>query len=97
MEKSKIKKLLLITAFVLFVILMAYLIWITFFKTKPGGEIISPDGPGSPGLPGSIEGDKLPISEPGGEIPGSETIPSEIQTEPQTPISEDEHSLGIIV
>lgn len=90
MEKSKIKKILLIVAFIIFVVLIAYLIWITFFKTKPETGIISPGNEIGSNLPGSEDIGKLPGSETGNELPGSETATSGIQTEPQKPSSGDQ-------
>ena len=84
------KKLLLIIAFILFVILMAYLIWITFFKTKPETEITYPGNETGSNLPGSNDSGKLPESEIGNEIPSSETTTNGIQTEPQMSSSSDQ-------
>lgn len=85
MEKSKIKKILIILAFVVFVLLMAYLIWITFFKSGPKidpSQIAS--GTGS-GLPSSTDGSaQLPIDGGSGENPELPGL-SDGQSEPQAP------------
>ena len=58
MEKSRIKKILIVLAFAAAVVLIAYLIFITFFK----GSGIKPEGPGTEdpnyglGLPGADDG-----------------------------------------
>lgn len=67
MEKSKIKKIVLILVFLAFVILMAFFIWNTFFKSKttpefPTDVIIDP----VTGLPLSPEGPGQVIDDPSG-------------------------------
>lgn len=86
MEKSKIKKILMVLGFAIVVVLMAYLIFNTFFKKSPSGQ---PDpGAETPnsgiGLPGSPDGSGN-IGEDGssGQVPTSSD--SGVQTSPLFP------------
>lgn len=86
MEKSKIKKILMVLGFAIVVVLMAYLIFNTFFKKSPSSQT----GPGDEtpnsgiGLPGSPDGSGN-IGEDGGsgQIPTSSD--SGVQTSPLFP------------
>jgi len=81
MEKSKLKKILIIIGFIIFTALMAYLIWITFFKKDVGIEI-NPNGTSTnSGLPSSSNNQgQLPNGTDGGQTTATS---SNTQTEPQ--------------
>lgn len=91
MEKSKIKKILLVLAFVVVVVLIAYFLYTTFFKNQNllPGENVNPDKNTGLGFPDSQDGSGNIIKD--GEItpiPGS--ADSETQTNPVAPQNQGE-------
>jgi hypothetical protein len=86
MEKSKIKKILMVLGFAIVVVLMAYLIFNTFFKKSPSSQT----GPGTEtpnsgiGLPGSPDGSgNIGEDVSSGQVPTSSD--SGVQTSPLFP------------
>ena len=93
MEKSKLKKILLIVAFVLVVVLMGYLIWTTFFKTTNETENNPTNNETTSNLPGSSNStNQLPGSDINSGNQGSETSTTGVQTEPQSPSNNEQVS-----
>ncbi len=83
MGKGKIKKILLIIGFIIFVVVMAYLIWTTFFKKDTGTKIIPTSTSTNSNLPSSSDNQgKLPDSTTN---EGQTATSSNTQTEPQYP------------